>query len=834
MTSAWTSMTAPFSNTVAALRHALRSLRRSPAFTFTVVATLGIGIGLNAAIFTVVDCVVLRPLGYHDADRIVALQTHFIEEGRSIPRLGGGDYTDAARQVSGLEATAHFNSFPDGIRMGGASLYVPVAQVSPRFAEIMGVQPIAGRLFRSADQDGTDVLLGADFTRAHFASAGAALGQTITYNGAIHTVIGILPTGFSFPGKTQVWFERPAQPANANRSSYSDHMIGKRRPGVTTSQLNAELATFSANLRRQVPEDHNKSIEAVSLQEQIVGSVRSLLRLLMGAVFVLLLIVCANVAHLQLVRSTRQMRSVSIRTALGASRKSLAAYALVETSLLAIAGTATALLLVIPSLHLLIRLAPPETPRLSDVHLNVHILLFSLLIALAVMVVAAMLPIWHSWQVDPASALRSDASRGTETRSSLRLRNGFIITEVALTLTLSVSAILLTRQLIAQSRQDLGFSPDTLLTLDAHAIDSTPAPVAAVQSPEALAALKQADLDFEQAKLNGLEATLASVAEVPGVESVGAIAGAPMGFGGSDVGYAVRGRQVFGSGVHLPRADFRPITPGLIQTMQIPLLQGRVLSAADRQGAPGVVLVNRELARQIFPGQEPIGQQIMCGYDAGSAASWLTIVGIVEDIRSDSPAAAPSPNLYAPVAQHPNPASDMQIVVRTRTDPAAMVETLRRHLKQTHPEVAIKGTTMRENIGETERTEHFRTLLFGSFAGVSLLLAAVGMYGVTAYTVSQRRFEFGLRLALGSNRSQLLGLVLRKALGTALVGIGLGAAMSLGLTRIFGSVVGKLPAFDVPAYALAALSVLLVAILATLLPARSAANTDPVNTLRSE
>jgi len=821
-------------NTIATLRHALRSLRRSPAFTFTVVATLGIGIGLNAAIFTVVDCVVLRPLGYHDADRIVALQTHFIEEGRSIPRLGGGDYTDAARQVSGLEATAHFNSFPDGIRMGGASLYVPVAQVSPRFAEIMGVQPIAGRLFRSADQDGTDVLLGADFTRAHFASAGAAIGHTITYNGALHTVIGILPIGFSFPGKTQVWFERPAQPANANRSSYSDHVIGKRRPGVTASQLNAELATFSANLRRQVPEDHNKSIEAVSLQEQIVGSVRPLLHLLMGAVFVLLLIVCANVAHLQLVRSTRQMRSVSIRTALGASRRSLAAYALVETSLLAIAGTATALLLVIPSLHLLVRLAPPETPRLSDVHLNVHILLFSLLIALAVMVVAAMLPIWHSWQVDPASALRSDASRGTETRSSLRLRNGFIITEVALTLTLSVSAILLTRQLIAQSRQDLGFSPDTLLTLDAHAIDSTPAPVAAVQSPQALAALKQADLDFEQAKLNGLDATLASVAEVPGVESVGAIAGAPMGFGGSDVGYAVRGRQVFGSGVHLPHADFRPITPGLIQTLQIPLLQGRALSAADRQGAPGVVLVNRELARQIFPGQEPIGQQIMCGYDAGSAASWLTIVGVVEDIRSDSPAAAPSPTLYAPVAQHPNPASDMQIVVRTRTDPAAMVETLRRHLKQTHPEVAIKGTTMRENIGETERTEHFRTLLFASFAGVSLLLAAVGMYGVTAYTVSQRRFEFGLRLALGSNRSQLLGLVLRKALGTALVGIGLGAAMSLGLTRIFGSVVGKLPAFDVPAYALAALSVLLVAILATLLPARSAANTDPVNTLRSE
>lgn len=823
-----------FANTIAALRHAGRSLRRSPAFTVTVVATLGIGIGLNAAIFTVVDCVLLRPLGYRDADRIVALQTHFIEEGRSIPRLGGGDYTDAARQVSGLEATAHFNSFPDGIQMGGTSLYVPVAQVSPRFAEIMGVQPIVGRLFRSADLDGTDVLLSAAFTRAHFASAGAAIGQLITYNGAMHTVVGVLPAGFSFPGKTEVWFERPAEPANANRSSYSDHVIGKRRPGVTTSQLNAELATFSANLRRQVPEDHNKSIEAVSLQEHVVGSVRPLLHLLMGAVVVLLLIVCANVTHLQLVRATRHMRSVSIRTALGASRQSLAAYALVETALLAIAGTATAFLLVVPSLHLLVRLAPPDTPRLSDVHLNVHIFLFSLLIALAVMVAAAMLPIWHSWQVDPASALRSDASRGTETRSSLRLRNGFIIAEVALTLTLSVSAILLTRQLIAQSRQNLGFSPDTLLTLDAHAIDTVPAPVAADQSPEALAALKQADLDFEQAKLNGLDATLASVAEVPWVQSVGAISGAPMGFGGSDVGYAVRGRQVFGSGGDLPHADFRPVSPGFMQTMQIPLLQGRALTAADRQGSPGVVLVSRELVQKIFPGQDPVGKQIMCGYDAGSAASWLTIVGVVEDIRSDSPAAAPSPTIYAPVAQHPNPASDMQIIVRTRTDPAAMVETLRRHLKQTHPEVAVKGTTMRQNIGDTERTEHFRTLLFGSFAGVSILLAAVGMYGMTAYTVSQRRFEFGLRMALGSNRSQLLGLVLRKALGTTLIGIGLGAAMSLGLTRVFGSVVGKLPAFDATAYALAALTVLLLSVLATLLPARSAATTDPNQVLRSE
>jgi len=819
---------------MAAIRLAVRSLLGSPAFTLTVVATLGIGIGLNAAIFTVVDCVLLRPLGYHDADRIVALRTHFMEEGRSIPRLGGGDYTDAAQQIAGLEATAYFNSYPDGVKLEGASLYVPVAQVSPRFAEIMGVQPIAGRLFRSSDEDGTDVLLSAEFTRAHFASAGAAIGQLITYNGAVHSVVGVLPSGFSFPDKTDIWFERSAQPTNAHRDSYSEHAIGKRRAGVTTSQLNAELATFSANLRRQFPEDHNKGIEAVSLQEQLVGSVRPLLHLLMGAVLVLLLIVCANVTHLQLVRAIGQGRAVAVRTALGASRRALAANALIETSLLALAGTAVAVLLAAPSLRLLILLAPPEIPRLSDVHLNVDVLLLSLLITLAVMVVAAMLPIWHSWHVDPASALRSDAFRGTESRRSLRLRNGFIVAEVALTLTLSVSALLLTHQLIAQSKQNLGFSPETLLTLDAHAISTSPDPVAADQSPKARTALKQADLDFEQAKLNTLDGTLASVAEVPGVESVGAISGAPMGFGGSDVGYAVRGRQVFAPGAHLSHAVFRPITPGFLDAMQIPLLRGRALSAADRQGSPAVVLVNRELARQVFPGEDPIGKQIMCGYDANTSASWLTIAGVVGDIRNDSPAEAPTPTIYAPVAQHPNPASDMQILVRTRTDPAAMVETLQHHLKQTHPGVAIKGTTMRENIGETQRAEKFRTLLFGSFAGVSILLAAVGMYGVTAYTVAQRRFEFGLRMALGANRVQLLGLVLRKAISVALIGIGVGVALSLAVTRVFGSVVGKLPAFDAIAYASGALSVLLLAVLATLLPARSAASTDPIHVLRSE
>ena len=817
----------------AILKQVFRSLRKSPSFALTIIVTLAIGIGINSAIFSVVDNVLLRPLGYHDADRIVAIRTHFNDENRSIPRLGGDDYTDLATQVHGLQATVIYQAFEDGIQLRGASLYVPIAQVSGRFGEVMGVEPIAGRLFHSSDSSLTAALVSASFARAHFDSPAAALNQSITYNGQVFSVVGVLPDGFSFPDKAEVWFQRVDKPLNHNRTSYNDHVIAKRAASTSPGQLQAELATFSANLRRQYPENHNKSIEGVPLQMQLVGRVRPTLNLLMAAVAVVLLIVCANITHLQLVRATRQLRAVSIRTALGASRAQLAAYALIEAAILAFVGAVLALVFTVPTLRLLVHLAPANTPRLDDIHLNLDVLFFSFLIAFAVMVVAALLPVWRSWHVDPAAALRSDSSRGTESRSSLRLRNGFIVAEVALTLTLSVSAILLTRQLIAQSRQDLGFAPDTLLTLDAHAILTTPSPQARDSSPEALNALKLAEDNFEQAKLNKLDATLNSLATVPGVDSVSAISGAPMGFGGSNASYAIKGRQIFENGVdNLPNADVRPITPSVFDTLRIPLLKGRTLSTQDSFKAPTVIVINQALAQLSFPGEDPIGKRLICGYDMNSAN--LSIVGVIADIRSDSPVAAPNPTIYLPIAQHPNNAADMQILVRTRLAPATMAETLRTHLLRSHPDVAVKATTMRENVGVMQQSEQFRTTLFTLFAAVSILLAAIGMYGVTAYTVALRRFEFGLRVALGANRTQLFTMVLRSGLTVAFIGVAVGTILSLSLQRILGSIVGKLPAFDATAYALASLAVLIIALIATLLPARRAAGVDPMTVLRFE
>jgi putative ABC transport system permease protein len=814
---------------IASLRQALRSLRRSPAFALTVIATLGIGIGLNAAIFTVVDCVLLRPLGYHDADRIVSFQSHLLDRDGSVPRLGGDDYTDLSHQVKGLEAVAYYRYGSDGIQLNGEALYLPDAAVSPAFGKVMGVQPVAGRLFAPGDTTGHETLVSASFARDHFGSAKSALGQSIQSGGQLWPIVGVLPDGFSFPGKTTVWFEADAKPPTPSRTSYSQMAVGKRRPGVSLQELSAELSSFSSQLQRAYPEDRSKAIEAVPLQEQIVGKIRPTLNLLMGSVAVILLIVCANITHLQLVRSRRQLRTITIRTALGASRTALAGRALQEAMLLAAAGCTVSVLLAIPALRLLVRIAPPNIPRLADVHLNLDVLLFSFALSAVLMGLTAVLPVWRSWHIDPASALRQDAARGTESRSTARLRSSFLVVEVALTLTLSVTAVLLTRQLIRQSKADLGFTAENLVTLDSHFVSTTPPP-----APAATPAQLEAD-QTDQAKtgLAHLQATLDSVGTVPGVSSAAAIVGAPMGFESSDVGYAVKGRQVFAPGVaKLPIADIRPVTPNLFSTLRTPVLRGRAFSEQDTLNAPMVLVINQELAAEVFPGQGPIGQQIMCGYDEKS--SWWTIVGVVGNVRSGYADHPSWPSIYVPLAQHPDRSEDVQIVARTGIDPTAMLDTITNRLKETHPEIAVKATTMRENIGETQRGEDFRTTLFGSFAFVSILLAAVGMYGVTAYSVTQRRFEFGLRIALGANKAQVLGMVLGKATAYAAIGIAAGIALSLGLVRVLASVVGKLPAFDIAAYAIASFTVLAIATLATLLPARSAANVDPMTVLRSE
>jgi putative ABC transport system permease protein len=821
------------------LRIAIRQLGRARTFTLAVLFTLALGIGLNAAIFTMVDSILLRPLGYRDADRIYGIDTRFLDEHRAIPRLGGADYDDLAQRVTSLEYAAYYRSYDDGLQAAGRTLFLHIANVSPEFGQVMGVTPLAGRVFavsghgRDNLKDPAEAMVSNAFARENFGGAAQALGQMLSYNGKLRTIVGVLPDGFGFPDKAEVWIEAPSLPDVPARSAYNQRAIGKARPGVSAEQLNAEMAAFSRQLAAAVPEDKSKALEAVPLQEQLVGKVKPVMRLLMGAASVVLLIVCANITHLQLVRGTQLRREVTIRKALGASRWALARRAGLEVLLLALGGCAAGVAIAVPALKVLVRLAPLDLPRLDDVRLNFDVIAVSFLVSLVAMAITALLPLWRSWQIDPAAAMKQDAARGTESRGSGRLRQALIVGEVALTLTLSVAAVLLVRQLIAQADQDLGFSPEKVIVLDTHAsshmlplelaLGNTPQP-----SKDQLASLERAGAEDVQA----LNSMLDGIRAAPGVAAADAIYSAPMRPSGSDVGYAVRGVSTFKGGARLPNANITSMTPRYLQTLGIPLRKGRNFTDADGPGSEKVLLISEAMARQSFAGVDPIGKQIMCGWDP--EISWWTIVGVVGDVRQDSPGSEPAPTIYVPVAQHPRSAADMQVVVRTRGDSEAMMATLTLMLKRQYPQVAAKVTTMREDEGESQRAQQFRSLLFSSFAGVSILLAMTGMYGVTAYTVAQRQFEFGLRFALGAQRGQVLGLVLQRALAVAAVGVLLGVGLSLGLGKVMSSLLGQTPRFDGASYGIAAAGVLAIALAATLGPAYRAATVEPMRVLRDE
>src|SRR6185312_2609888 len=735
------------------VRYTLRQLRKAPGFTAAVVFTLALGIGLNAAIFTMVDCVLLRPLGYHDADRIVAIQTHFVKEGRSIYRIGGSDYVDLSKQTKSLESAAYYSGpSKDGVQLGARAVYTDVTEGSPQLLAVMGVQPVAGRLFR-AEGAKSDVVVSSGFARDNYGSVQNAVGQPIHYDGELRVIVGVVPDGFSFPDKTEVWVAGPETPENLNRTAYNQRAIGKLREGATPGQLAAELSTLSSQLGRQYIEDRDKALAAVPLQERIVGTIRPLLRLLMSSVFVVLLIVCANVTHLQLVRSSRQKREIAIRTALGSTRADVAWHALLEAGLLAVFGCAGGVAIAETGLRTIIRLAPPDIPRLADVQLNWHVVLFSFALSLVVMAVTAMWPVWRSWQIDPVTTLKQESGRGTEGAGGLRLRDGLVIAEVAMTLMLSVTAVLLMRQMIAEAHADLGFDADKLALMEVHAPGSP--------DPASRQALTQ------------LDNAMALVRATPGVQTVAAVRGAPSGPTWSDVGYAIQGRTEFTPGAKLPNADIVPVTTEYFNAMRIPVLRGRGLENTDVESNEAVAVISKEMAAESFPGQDPIGKEIMCGFDA--PLRWMRIVGVVGDVRQESPAAAPTATFYVPIAQHPRTAADVQLVIRTSMDPGALLRTVQTRLEKFDPSMAIGATTMRESIGESKRGDNFRAMLFGAFAALSVLLAGIGTYGVTAYAVAQRRFEFALRFALGATRGGVLHMVLSQGLRIAVIGVVIGA-----------------------------------------------------------
>ncbi len=738
------------------MRNAVRGLWKNPGFTIIAVLTLALGIGANAAIFSIVNSVLLAPLPYPDADRIVA--------------------SDIRADRQNFEALSYYYGGEMGVQHHGGAEFTGVFFVDPDFFRVFGVSPLYGHVL-----DGTAVI-SLPFAERSFGHASGALGNKLRIENRVYEIAGVMPATLDFPGKANVWLPASVTLRDLNRNYPA---IAKLKPGI-------------------------HPLGVISLRDRLVGPVRSTLYLLMGAVALILLIACTNVANMMLARATSRSREMAIRAALGGRRWHIIRPLLAESALLALLGGALGLLCARPGSNLLLRIS--TLPRSSEVHVDWLVLGFTSGISLVAILFFGLLPAWQAARVDLHGVLKQSGSRGLLGGPPPRLRNALVIAQIALSFVLAIGAGLLLRSFLALTSVQLGYRTEGILVMYAHA------PARSLE--EYVGVGRLFETLFEQ--LNGL----------PGVTSVAGAMGLPTGQYSSTGSYAVEGKNRFGSGQNLPQAGLRLASPEYFQTMGIPLVRGREFSPRDQYDSPFVAIVGQAFARESFPNEDPIGRRLQCGLDAPS--KWMTIVGVVGDVRQNSPASAPAPEMYMPLKQHPYFANELQVVLRTSLPPDSLIAPVRQKVRAMNPEIAMKFTTMDSMVADTIAKPRFRMFLISVFAALALLLAMAGVYGVMNYVTTQRTAEFGLRVALGASPGEVVGLVLGKALRLAALGLTTGLALSLAASSWMSSMLFGLKPTDATTYAMVVVAVAPVILLAAVVPAWRAARIDPLTALREE
>lgn len=792
------------------LKHAVRQLARHPGFTVTATLTLALGIGANTAIFTVIQSVLLAPLPYANPGRLALLETHWTDSGHTAPRMTGPDAVDVRTQAKDLEAVSLFDSGNEGVELRDHSTYTEVTFADENFARVFNLRPIAGRLFGDAESHHA-ALVSERFARDNFGGAQAALGQTMHIESEAVEIVGVVGNGFAFPGKTDVWEAFPLKPDSTSRTAFNYRAVALLAAGTSFKQAQAELDGLSQRLQTLYATDNRaKIIEAVPLGDALTGSARPTLMLLWGTVAIILLIACVNVTHLELVRAMERQRETAIAKALGASRWQVTRPVIMESLLLAAIGAAAGVLLAVPAVQVLVAMAPKELPRATEIHLNGWVLAFTVGIAALTALAASIFPALRAVKVEAADALKHDASRGMTRRGASTLRDSLVVAEVAATFVLALGAGLLMRSMAALMARDMGYQTRQLLVVDADAPAHT-------------------DADYVRViqQFNGLFAELRAM---PGVERAAGVMGLPTGAYGSNGYYNVRGGLPVDA-AHQPYATFTVASPGYFGTMSIPFKHGRDFSNADTNQGQFVAIISESLARQSFGDSDPVGKQIQCGLDS---VKWMTVIGVVGDVRQDSPADKPGPTLYMPMAQHPFYANQIHIVLRTRVAPLSIMNAVRARIVRTNPLIAMKFTTMDAMVNDSITEQRFRAVLISLFAGAGLLLAMLGVYGTTAYSVAQRTVEIGIRMAFGADRSVILSAILRHAAVLACIGIAVGLALSLLLVRLVASMLVDVRPIDPLSMGAAAAMLLLTAIAASSAPAWKATHVNPIETLRAE
>jgi putative ABC transport system permease protein len=794
------------------LRYAFRLLVKSPSFTIVALSTLALGIAANAAIFSVVNALLLRPLPYVESGRLVMLwQDLRARGGPEDEWLAPAHFFDWRSRATSLESSAIFRGASASLTGSGEPEQLRGWGVTADFFRMLGVAPALGRDFRAEDDvpgaPATAIITHGLWTR-RFGSEPSLVGRTISLNRAPVTVIGVLPATFRNPfGAPDIFRPLQLNPVGASRGNITLQMIARLKPGVSFSQAQAELAAIGAAVAAEHPDtDKGATIRLTRLHDEVVGDVRTPVLALLGAVVLVLMIACANIGNLQLARASIRAREIAVRTALGAGRGRILRQLLTESVLLGILGSLTGLLLSSWMLDALLVLAPSDTVRLDEIRIDGAVLAFGIGLAMVASVVFGLAPALHSVRADVADAMKQ-GGKGSVPSAGAGVRRAFVVAELALALVLLVGAGLLMRTLTNIRGVDPGFRPENLLS--------------AFVAPPAIGYEKPPQVrTFYRSLLERLEGA-------PGVEKAAIVSVLPFSGNDTDTGFLIEGRPKPADPGDRPAAWVRTVSAGFASTMGIRVEEGRFIEPTDREGVDRVAVINRALANQYWAGENPIGRRIIAGDRP------ITIVGIVADVHHRSLQEAPRGQMYLSYEQFG--IRGMSVVIKAARNPTALVPVLRQAVAALDPNLPLSSiATMDTLMAESLALPRMITRLMAAFAAASLLLAAIGIYGLMAYSVTLRRQEFGVRMALGAASGDVLGLVLGQAARVAVVGIVVGAVASYGAARLISTLLFGVTATDVPTFAATAVLLGAIALAASYIPARRAIRIDPVAALRAE
>ncbi|MCG8456246.1 MAG: ABC transporter permease [Holophagales bacterium] len=794
------------------LKSASRSLSRRPAFALMVIATLGLGLGASAAMFSVVDGVLLEPLPFEEPDRLVTMSRTFTNEpGRRGRNMSLPDLRDVQAASKSLEALAGYSGAQLTLLRDGEPHLLTAGRATDGLLKVFGLKPSLGRDLEAADalpEAPGAVVISHGFWQTHFGGDPAVLGRTLTLTGDEYEVVGVAPASFAFPREAEVWVAWQIDPEMCGRSCHLMRTVGRLAPGVDARTASQELEVIAAGLESRFPETNTyKSFTAELLKQRQVEPVRSALWLLLGAVQLVMLIAAANVANLVLVRGRRRQRELAIRTAVGAGRWRLVRQLMCENVLLAAAGTVVGLGVGKVVLEAFLTLAPAELPRLGSVGLDASVLAFTGGLAFVVLLVFGLAPSLRMARPE----LRDRGTAGE--REGVRSRRMLLTAEVALALVLLLGAGLLLRSFMRMAEIDLGFVSERVTRA------SLVLPDASYSEPEMVVAFSRQLED--------------SLSGAPGIESAGLAFAGPLGENRITSEIQPLDRPEPEPGEELA-AVYDVVSPGFFSSLGISPVRGRVFDEADTREAPFALVISRTLAERYFPGKNPVGERakVGVGFDFDDEDAAYTIVGVVPDVRAHSLTDEPAPAVYMAQAQTASPYLSVLVRSRAGVDAEALI---REHLRALDPMIPLRSVKTQEAaVQEALAPYRFYLALLASFAALALLLSAVGLYGVVAYTVSQRTRELAVRMVLGADGGRVLRLVLADALLPACVGIALGLAGAWAGSRVLEGLLYGITHHDAVTYLAAPAVLLAVALLAALSPALRAARLEPRSALEAD